>query len=126
MTDPISDMLTRIRNALATGKQEVRCPHSRMKEEILKILQQNGYIAGFETEATLPAKTLRIDLSGKLPINAVQRLSKPGRRLYAGSQDIPQVLGGRGIVILSTPSGIMTGQQARQQRVGGELICKVW
>ena len=127
MTDPIADMLTRIRNAIAAGKGEVVVPFSKMKEAIVKILVESGYVAGYQKEDAGPSQQLRISLEGSSQaINSLPRLSKPGRRLYAGSQDIPSVLGGRGIVILSTPAGLMTGQQARKQRIGGELICKVW
>jgi small subunit ribosomal protein S8 len=127
MTDPIADMLTRIRNAIAAGKGEVAVPYSKMKESIAKILVENGYIAACEKTESGPSQQLRIDLTGSgRAINSLQRLSKPGRRLYAASSDIPSVLGGRGIVILSTPAGLMTGKQARKQHVGGELICKVW
>lgn len=126
MTDPIADMLTRIRNAQAAGKTEVSFPFSKVKEAIVKILIEAGYVAGYETMEAGPTRLIRLDLSGSQAINALQRISKPGRRLYAGTLEIPTVLGGRGIVIVSTPKGILTGQQARKQKVGGELICRVW
>lgn len=129
MTDPIADMLTRIRNAIAASRTYVVLPHSNMKESIARILKDNGFIADYEVEKNGAFKSLMITVSrdGNTPsINAVQRISKPGRRVYAGATEIPLVLGGRGMVILSTSGGMMTGREARQKGLGGELICKVW
>ena len=129
MSDPIADMLTRIRNAIAAGRTSVVLPHSKIKESIAAILKANGFIADSRVETTDGFKSLILTISkdGEQPaINTLQRISKPGRRVYAGSQDIPLVLGGRGMVILSTSGGMMTGREARQKGLGGELICKVW
>ncbi|MCX8090646.1 MAG: 30S ribosomal protein S8 [Verrucomicrobiae bacterium] len=128
MTDPIADMLTRIRNAGRALQPTVEIPHSRLKEGIARILRQEGYIADF-TVAGNAVKTLKLRLkyTGKKPvIEGLRRMSKPGRRLYVGVQDIPRVLGGMGIAVLSTSEGIMTGEQARRKHLGGELLCLVW
>jgi small subunit ribosomal protein S8 len=129
MTDPIADMLTRIRNAIAAQRASVVLPHSNIKESIAGILKANNFIADFKVDASGDFKSLVITLhedGEQSAINALQRISKPGRRVYAGSQEIPLVLGGRGMVILSTSGGMMTGREARQKGLGGELICKVW
>lgn len=129
MNDPIADMLTRIRNAIAASRNNVVLPHSKIKESIAKILKDNGFIADYQVDTSGSFKTLVLTIhsDGQSPvINALQRVSKPGRRVYASSQEIPLVLGGRGMVILSTSSGLMTGREARKQGLGGELICKVW
>jgi small subunit ribosomal protein S8 len=129
MTDPIADMLTRIRNAIAARRASVVLPHSKIKESIAGILKANNFIADFKVEASGQFKSLVITLNGdgeRPAITQLQRISKPGRRIYAGSQEVPLVLGGRGMVILSTSGGLMTGREARQKGLGGELICKVW
>lgn len=129
MTDPISDMLTRIRNAILAGKSEVSIPHSKLKFAIASILKDNGYISGFTiNKDTLPNK-LEVSLiadNNRKAISSLVRISKPGRRVYAACDEIPTVLGGRGIVIVSTPGGVMTGRDARKKGLGGELICKVY
>lgn len=129
MTDPISDMLTRIRNAISAGKPQVSIPHSRLKEAIAKILQEQGYVTGLKVDRdSFPVK-LELSLAtddGRTAISELVRISKPGRRIYASSREIPTVLGGRGIVIVSTPGGVMTGRDARRKGLGGELICKVY
>lgn len=124
MTDPIADMLNRIRNAIAARKVSVNIPHSSLKEGIAGILKKQGFITDFKVE-TNGFKYLVIDLA-EPKISTLTRMSKPGRRVYASSKDIPLVLSGRGIVIVSTSSGVMTGREARQKGLGGELICKVW
>ena len=129
MTDPIADMLTRIRNAIAARRASVVLPHSKIKEAIANILKSNNFIADYMVEESGDFKSLIVTLheDGSEPsITNLQRISKPGRRVYAGSQEIPLVLGGRGMVILSTSGGVMTGREARQKGLGGELICKVW
>lgn len=128
MTDPIADMLTRIRNAIAAGRESVVMPHSKIKESLASILKQNNFIADYRVEEVDGFKTIIITVKeGDRPaISSLQRVSKPGRRVYTSSKDIPLVLGGRGMVILSTSSGLMTGRDARQKGLGGELICKVW
>jgi small subunit ribosomal protein S8 len=128
MTDPISDMLTRIRNASRAALPEVVIPHSRMKESIAHVLKREGYVAEVGVEGK-PLKSLKIKLkySGRRPvIEGLQRISAPGLRRYIGSQDVPPVRGGMGVSILSTSSGIMTGAQARKKNVGGELLCVIW
>jgi small subunit ribosomal protein S8 len=135
ITDPISDMLTRIRNAMMAGHPTVALPSSKIKESIAKILQEEGYIAAFETVdgKVANSKVLRIQLKyigerreRRPVITGLERVSRPGRRVYTGKQEIPWVLSGIGIAILSTPKGVMTGQRARQLGVGGEVLCKIW
>lgn len=129
-TDPIADMLTRIRNGLAAGKASVLIPHSKMKEAIAAILRDNGFVAGFKVETASDGfKTLTISLgdgSARPVLSSLQRVSKPGRRVYYSCTDLPLVLGGRGMVIVSTSKGVMSGREARKSGLGGELICKVW
>lgn len=128
-TDPIADMLSRIRNAIAVNKHEIALPHSKVKESVAKLLQENRYVDGVSTEAAPVGKTLKIVINApqtNARITEIVRLSKPGRRAYTGSQDIPTVKRGRGIVIISTSKGMMTGSEAKKAGVGGELICKVY
>jgi small subunit ribosomal protein S8 len=113
--DPIADMLTRIRNAVMAGHALVAMPSSKLKVEIAKIIKDEGYLEGFEL-----VENRRSVISG------IERVSKPGRRVYTKKQDIPWVLSGIGVAILSTPKGVMTGARARQLGVGGEILCKVW
>lgn len=128
-TDPIADMLTRIRNAIAVQKSEVVLPHSKVKEAVARLLKDSGFVADVQvTDATI-GKSLKVVINGEgenARITEIVRLSKPGRRYYAGSSDIPVVKRGRGLVIISTPKGMMTGAEAKKQGVGGELICKVY
>lgn len=129
MTDPIADMLTRIRNAIAASRSYVVMPHSKMKENIAKILKDNDFIADYRVDDSGQFKSLVVTVytEDTLPaITTLQRVSKPGRRVYASVGDIPLVLGGRGMVILSTSGGVMSGREARKQGLGGELICRVW
>jgi len=135
MTDPIADMLTRIRNALIVGHSSVAMPASKIKVAIAKILKEEGYISSYEVvDGTIPVqKVLRVRLKyvgerrERTPvITGLERVSRPGRRVYTSRQEIPWVLSGMGIAILSTPKGVMTGQRARQLGVGGEVLCKVW
>ncbi|MFO1485910.1 MAG: 30S ribosomal protein S8 [Verrucomicrobiaceae bacterium] len=129
MNDPISDFLTRIRNACAAQQEQVLIPFSKMKAELSRILQEEGYIWGYEvdTSATHPRLKLKLKYQDKAPvIRNLTRVSKPGLRQYVGSDEIPRVLGGLGISILSTPRGIMTGSKARKAKVGGELLATVW
>jgi len=128
-TDPIADMLTRIRNASLASKTNVNLPYSKIKAEIAKILRANSFIENFAVEGKGIAKFINITLNRQeemLYSYSLIRISKPGRRVYASSRDLPSVLRGKGIVIVSTSSGLMTGQQAKKQNLGGELICKVW
>ena len=129
MTDPISDFLTRIRNAASAGQQEVFIPFSKMKSELSRILQEEGYIWNYEvdTKDAHPRLKLKLKYQGKSPvIRSLTRISKPGLRKYVGSTEIPRVLGGLGISILSTSRGIMTGARAKKAKVGGELLAQIW
>lgn len=131
VTDPIADMLTRIRNALVTKTREVAVPASAMKKAIAQILLEEGYIAGFKAEETKDRQgrlvlTLKYGPGGQKVIQGLKRISKPGLRVYARQGDIPKVLGGLGIVIISTSKGIMTDREARKQAVGGEVLAYVW
>jgi small subunit ribosomal protein S8 len=128
MTDPISDMLTRIRNAGRALLPTVAMPHSRMKESLAHILKQEGYVAEVTVEAGMPKKlTLTLKYNGKKSvIEGLRRISKPGLRHYVGATKIPRVLSGMGVSIISTPEGVMTGTQAKKKNLGGELLCYVW
>jgi small subunit ribosomal protein S8 len=135
MTDPIADMLTRIRNSMMSGQAMTAMPFSKIKGEIAKILKEEGYLENFEVaDGEIQAqKVLRIKIKyfgerreRKPVITGIERVSRPGRRVYTKKQDIPWVLSGIGVAIISTPKGIMTGQRARQLGVGGEILCKVW
>ena len=128
-TDPVADMLTRIRNAGAVRKHEVRMPHSKLKEAIARLLQQNGFVEGVSVEDATVGKTLVVTISNAATsskITMVKRMSTPGRRMYVGAADIPTIRQGRGIVIVSTSKGVMTGKDAKAQGVGGELVCAVY
>lgn len=128
-SDPIADMLARIRNALAVNKTEISLPHSKSKEAIAHLLKANGYIQDVKVSEATVGKTLKLVLSTETsnsPITEIVRLSKPGRRLYTSADKMPIVKQGRGIVIVSTSKGMMTGRDAHRQRIGGELICKVY
>ncbi len=130
MTDPIADMLTRIRNALTAKHEEVEVPSSKMKAEIAKILLSEGYINGYKVEGEGIDAKIVIDLKygpkGEMVITGLKRVSKPGLRVYAGYEDLPKVLGGMGIAIVSTPKGIMTDKEARKLRHGGEVLAYIW
>jgi small subunit ribosomal protein S8 len=129
MTDPIADMIIRIKNALLAHHAEVVIPHSNMKHAIGQILHKEGYVAdvAIKNEGPQPSLILKLKYSGKVPtITDVRRLSKPGRRLYASAHKIPRTLGGYGITIISTSKGVITDKEARQQNVGGELLCQIW
>ncbi len=133
VSDPIADMLTRIRNATLVGHSSVALPSSRIKVAIATILKDEGYIQDFEVTQDKVHSALRMWLKyggerrKRVPaINGLQRVSKPGRRVYSSKDDIPWVRSGMGIAILSTPKGVITGQQARRLKVGGEVLCYVW
>ena len=129
MTDPIADFLTRIRNGCMAGKEEVFAPYSKLKAEIARILQEEGYIWGYEVDTTEahPRLKLKIKYQGRTPVlRNLQRVSKPGLRKYVSVDEIPRVLGGLGISILSTSRGLMTGAKARKAKVGGELLALVY
>ena len=130
VTDPIADMLTRIRNGIRARHSRVEMPSSLLKVEIARILKDEGYIGNFKLAEEGKKKTLRIslryDADGVSVISVLERVSKPGRRVYVASKEVQSVLGGLGIAILTTPRGVMTGKAARRAGVGGELICNVW
>jgi small subunit ribosomal protein S8 len=129
MTDPISDLLTRIRNANRIKRKRITLPASRIKVGIAQILKEEGFISDYSVEAAKPSSRLSINLKydqdGGTVIRSVERVSKPGCRVYAGAGDLKPVLRGMGIQILSTPKGILSDRTAREQRVGGEVLCKV-
>ena len=130
MTDPIADMLTRIRNANSAHKDQVRMPYSKLKSNIADILTSEGYISGWRVEDAEVGKTLTIDLkygpNRERSISGVRRVSKPGLRVYAKSTNLPKVLGGLGVAIISTSSGLLTDKQAAEKGVGGEVLAYVW
>ena len=130
VTDPIADMLTRIRNASAARHKELSLPSSRVKREIARILNEQGFIDAYETLPGGVQETLTLRLKyveGRTPVvTGLKRISKPGLRVYARKTEIPRVLGGLGLAILSTSHGIMTGNEARKQNLGGEVLCYVW
>jgi small subunit ribosomal protein S8 len=130
ISDPIADMLTRIRNSNSARQAEVKAPASRLKLEIARVLKEEGYIAGYDVEADGTTQTLRIIFKSRPDrtrvISGVKRISRPGLRVYARKTEIPRVLGGLGIAILSTAQGVMTGRQATRQGLGGEVLAFVW
>ncbi len=133
ITDPIADLLTRIRNGITAAKEVVDIPASRLKVECARILREQGYIAGYEVEAPNadhPGEILRIHLKytsdRRSAISGLRRVSRPGKRHYAGAKEVPKVQGGMGTTIMSTSRGVMTGHQARQTGVGGEVVAEVW
>ncbi|MSO53326.1 MAG: 30S ribosomal protein S8 [Acidobacterium sp.] len=137
MTDPIADMLTRIRNAVTARHARVEMPASKLKAEIARILQDEGYISGFKMVETpaertgkAPRQQMRMFLKygpgGEKAISGISRVSRPGRRVYTGTGEVPSVLGGLGVTILTTSRGVMTGRAAKQAGVGGEILCNVW
>ncbi|HSE83155.1 MAG TPA: 30S ribosomal protein S8 [Thermodesulfobacteriota bacterium] len=130
MTDPIADMLTRIRNALVARHNSVDVPSSRIKADIAKVLKDEGYISSYSVLGEGIKKQIKIELKytpdGESVIKKIERVSRPGRRVYMKKDEIPRVRGGLGISILSTPKGVISGTQARRIGVGGELICTIW
>lgn len=133
ISDPIADMLTRIRNATMREHEVVSIPHSSIKESIAGVLKEEGFIEDFQVMSGEPSTVLRIKLryvgdrrTRRAVITGLERISKPGRRVYVGKREIPWVLSGMGVSILTTPKGVMTGQSARRQGVGGEVLCEVW
>ena len=130
LTDPIADMLTRIRNANMALHDQVEMPGSHLKTQIARVLEEQGYIVGYESgtdgiRSTLTVK-LKYDQARRRVITGITRVSKPGRRVYADKDSLPKVLGGMGIAIISTSQGLVTGQAARRRGVGGEVLCTVW
>ncbi|MDQ3635157.1 MAG: 30S ribosomal protein S8 [Acidobacteriota bacterium] len=130
MTDPIADMLTRVRNAISANHSRVDIPGSKLKLEVARILKEEGYINNFVTKGEKPKFTIRVflryDAKGTSSITHISRVSRPGRRVYVGSGDIPNVLGGYGVNIISTSRGLMSGKTARHENVGGEILADVY
>ncbi|HVP55270.1 MAG TPA: 30S ribosomal protein S8 [Candidatus Eisenbacteria bacterium] len=130
MTDPVADFLTRVRNAINARHPKVDVPLSKLKLEIARILKDEGYIANFKATEEEGRKVLRVYLKyasdNSSPISQLKRVSRPGCRVYVGHSEIPRVLGGLGINILTTPKGVMTGRQARKEKLGGEVLCEVY
>ncbi len=130
MTDPIADLLTRIRNAIAADHEYAEIPASKFKTEIARILDEQGYIESYSVEPARVGEVLRVKLKytedRRSVISGLKRVSRPGRRTYTDSREVPKVLGGMGTVIVSTSRGVMTGHQARQEGVGGEVVAYVW
>lgn len=129
LSDPIADFLTRLRNANSARQLEVTAPYSKIKAEIARLLKQEGYISDYELDTTGAHPTIKVTnklVNRASAITGLKRVSRPGLRRYVGSQDVPRVLGGMGVAILSTPQGVLTGRQAKKQNVGGELLAYVW
>lgn len=129
VTDPLGDLLTRIRNGQRARKDSVLSPASKLRVRVLDVLQREGYIRGYSEEEMGPAKGVRIELKyfeGQPAIKHVARVSKPGRRVYSGSSDLPRVMNGLGITIVSTPKGVLSDAEAREQNVGGEVLAEVF
>lgn len=130
MTDPVADMLTRIRNAISAAKEKVEIPSSSLKEDIARILKEEGYITNYRVVPDNKQGVLRVTLkyadSDRPVISQLKRISKPGRRVYVGAKEVPRVLNGMGVAIISTSSGVMTDRESRKQNVGGEVLCYIW
>jgi len=133
ISDPIADMLTRIRNALMAGKPSVDIPKSKIKVEIARILKEEGFVEDYTIGDEKPVAMIHVNLKyfgsrreRRPVITRVERVSKPGRRVYRGRRDLPRVLSGTGIAIMTTPKGVMTARQARREQVGGEVLCYIW
>ena len=128
-TDQIADLITRIRNAVAVGKNEILVPTSKLKQGVVEVLAKNGYISSFEVQAGEPRGLLKVVINEQgtnAKINEIDKVSKPGRRVYSSADDIPTIKSGRGMVIISTSKGLMTGREAKKNRLGGEILVKVW
>jgi small subunit ribosomal protein S8 len=132
MTDPIADMLTRIRNANIAMHDDVRMPSSKLKEALAGVLEKEGYIEAFDVEENVerPGRTLHVRMKYSperaRTISGIRRVSKPGLRVYSGSTEVPRVLGGLGVAVISTSQGLLTDREARKRKVGGEVLCFVW
>jgi small subunit ribosomal protein S8 len=126
LTDPIADMLTRLRNANLALHDTVEMPTSKMKVSVARLLQDEGYISGYGVEGRTLTVHLKYDSERRRVLSGIRRQSKPGRRVYLASQDVPRVLGGMGLAIVSTSQGLLSGHEARRRGVGGELVCTVW
>jgi small subunit ribosomal protein S8 len=128
--DPVSDLLNRLRNGMSAGHDRVDMPASRLREDLLKVLAEEGYVSSYrrveEKGRPLLRVGLKYDSEGEPIVTGLERISKPGRRVYAGAKEIPEVLDGLGISIVSTSKGIVTGKSARESKLGGEILCNVW
>ena len=128
-TDQIADLITRIRNAVSVGKNEILVPTSRLRVGVVEVLAKNGYIADFKVEDGKPRGLLKVvinEAGTNAKINEITKVSKPGRRVYSAADDLPTIKSGRGMVIVSTSKGLMTGREAKKNRLGGEILVKVW
>ena len=128
-TDQIADLITRIRNAVMVGKNEILVPTSKLKTGVVEVLKNNGYVTGYEVIAGEPRGTLKVTINEpgmNAKINEISKVSKPGRRVYSSADDIPTIKSGRGMVIVSTSKGLMTGREAKKNHLGGEILVKVW
>ena len=128
-TDQIADLITRIRNAVSAGKNEILVPTSRLKVGVVEVLKKNGYIADYKVEDGKPRGILKVTINNpgeNAKISEISKVSKPGRRVYSGVDELPTVKSGRGMVIVSTSKGLMTGREAKKNRLGGEILVKVW
>ena len=128
-TDQIADLITRIRNAVMVGKNEILVPTSKLKVQVIEVLAKNGYITGFEVIEGKPRGVLKVTINepGMITkINEISKVSKPGRRVYSAAEDLPVVKSGRGMVIVSTSKGLMTGREAKKNHLGGEILIRVW
>lgn len=128
-TDQIADLITRIRNAIMVGKNEILVPTSKLKAQVVEVLKKNGYVAEYEVIEGAPRGVLKVTINepGTIAkINEISKVSKPGRRVYSAAEDLPTIKSGRGMVIVSTSKGLMTGREAKKNRLGGEILVKVW
>ena len=128
-TDQIADLITRIRNAAMVGKNEICVPTSKLKAALVEVLVKNGYLASYKVEEGTPRGTLHVTIANEgsvVAINEIEKISKPGRRVYVAADEIPTIKSGRGTVILSTSKGLMTGREAKKNRLGGEILVRVW
>ena len=128
-TDQVADLITRIRNAVSVGKNEILVPTSKLKAGVVEVLAKNGYLAGFEIEDAKPRGMLKVminEAGTNAKINEIAKVSKPGRRVYSSADELPVVKSGRGMIIVSTSKGLMTGREAKKNRLGGEILVKVW
>ena len=130
MTDPIADFLTRIRNGIKAGKTQIGMPSSKMKKNLANVLKKEGYISNFETEKNGSFETLLVELkydtANRPAMEGIKRISKPGRRIYAKKDELPEIRYGLGIAIITTSRGVMTDREARSQNIGGEVVCSIW
>ena len=128
-TDQVADLITRIRNAINVGKNEILVPTSKLKAGVVEVLAKNGYLAGFSVEDGSPRGILKISINeagSNARINEISKVSRPGRRVYSAADDLPVIKSGRGMVIVSTSKGLMSGREAKKNRLGGEILVKVW